>query len=74
MLFNQNILRTLYTWFNNEPSDEMTDFITNKVFVSGAFGTPDSRLTSATIKDSKSEGSVLGFRIKKLFFYGFSSI
>ena len=74
MFFMKIFSRTLSSWFDNVPSNEMADFITSKIFISGAYGTNGARQISGTIKASKTEGSVFGFKLKKLFLMAFSSI
>lgn len=61
--FYNNTLHTLNVWLNGEMSDEMSDFITEKIFESGSYGTYKAHIMSGAVKASKSGGNV---RIKRV--------
>ena len=63
--FYHNIQKVISVWFEDEQSDEKTDFITNIIFNSGAYGTNDAHLLSAAVRDFKNTGSVLATSTKK---------
>lgn len=42
--FHQNIQRMLSVWFEGQPTDSVTDVITDFVFASGNFGTTENKL------------------------------
>jgi hypothetical protein len=49
--FFDNILRLIAVWFDDNTSDEKTDFITNFIFASGSWGTKESHILSSGVKD-----------------------
>ena len=61
--FYNNTVHTLNVWLNGEKSDEMSDFITEKIFESGSYGTYKAHIMSGAVKASKSGGNV---RIKRV--------
>ena len=61
--FYNNTLHTLNVWLNGERSDEMSDFITEKIFESGSYGTYKAHIMSGAVKASKSGRNV---RIKRV--------
>lgn len=52
--FYENTNHTLGVWFGSETPDNMSDFITAKIFDSGSYGTYDAHLLSNAIKVSDS--------------------
>ena len=66
--FYNNTLHTINVWLNGERSDEMSDFITKKIFESGSYGTYKAHIMSGAVKASKSGGNVRIKRIVKLIF------
>lgn len=66
--FYNNTVHTLNVWLNGEKSDEMSDFITEKIFESGSYGTYKAHIMSGAVKASKSGGNVRIRRIVKLIF------
>lgn len=66
--FYNNTVHTLNVWLNGEKSDEMSDFITEKIFESGSYGTYKAHIMSGAVKASKSGGNVRIKRIVKLIF------
>lgn len=66
--FYNNTIHTINVWFNGEQSDTMSDFITEKIFESGSYGTYKAHIMSGAVKASKSGGNVRIKRIVKLIF------
>ena len=64
--FYKNTKHTLDVWFGGETPDNMSDFITAKIFGSGSYGTYDAHLVSSAVKSSKSVGSAKNIKIKRL--------
>lgn len=64
LTFYDNVMRTLRAWFDGEAFDEVTWFITEKVFASSAFGTVESAKTSEALKDIKS-GEVKNVKLNR---------
>ena len=64
--FYLNILDTIDVWFCNAAPNEMSDFITKRVFDSGAYGEQDERTIASTVKALKSAGSATKARRKKV--------
>lgn len=50
--FFKNTKHTLDVWFGGETPDNMSDFITAKIFGSGSYGTYNAHLLSAALKTS----------------------
>lgn len=55
--FYLNICRLLETWFDNEPCDSVSDFITDFLFDSGSWGKYANHAISAAAKSARREGS-----------------
>lgn len=51
--FYRNILRVIAAWFENAPSDEITDFISDFIFSGGSWGNEESRRISIAVRDAK---------------------
>lgn len=65
--FYENIRRLIAVWFENAPSDEKMDFITDFIFASGSWGQMDNRIVSVGVRDlSHKKGS---FRAKFQYFW-----
>ena len=54
-VFYHNIKRTLAYWFENGPSDEITELITDYILGSGSFGTVETKALAAGIRDGGSK-------------------
>lgn len=50
--FFVNINSTIDVWFNGKEDNDITDFITEKIFNSGAFGFSEARIYSSALKKS----------------------
>ncbi|MCQ2440697.1 MAG: nucleotidyltransferase family protein [Clostridia bacterium] len=50
--FFKNINSTIDVWFNGKEDNDITDFITENIFNSGAFGLSDARIYSSALKRS----------------------
>ena len=62
-VFYGNVLKTLKAWFEGGDEDEVTDFVTERIFGSGSYGTHTGHLLSAAVKDAKT--SRKGFHFQK---------
>ncbi len=58
--FYENIRRLLGVWFEGEPSDEKTDYITDFIFSSGSWGKKEIHIISLGVRDytGKHDGRV----------------
>ena len=63
--FYQNILAMLRCWFSGEGENKVTGFLTQKIFQSGAYGTPKGHVIAQGTKTAKSV-SAKNVRAKKL--------
>ena len=54
LTFYKNVLNVVDVWFNGKEENEISYFITNKVFSSGAYGTKYNKLMAEALKKSKS--------------------
>ena len=55
--FRQNICKLLQVWFCGEASDEKTEFISRFVFDSGSWGSDESKMVAAGVRDAEIAGS-----------------
>ena len=58
----------LDVWFEDAPSTELTDHLTNKLFYDGVFGRHELNTISDGLKVSKSTKSVKAKKVRQLFF------
>lgn len=72
LTFCRHSLETIDVWFNGKADTEMTDFITDRVFGSGSYGTRDRSLLSEGLKTSKS-GNKEQVKFRKLLALTFPS-
>ena len=61
--FYINISDVLNSWFNDVPFSEKSEFITNVIFDSGAFGNGKTHTTARALKESKVHNSPFSVRI-----------
>jgi hypothetical protein len=66
--FYENIMCLLSVWFEDVPSTELTDHLTNKIFYDGVFGRQELNAISEGLKLSKSTRSVKAKKKRQLFF------
>ncbi|MBR5538911.1 MAG: nucleotidyltransferase family protein [Clostridia bacterium] len=69
-VFHKNVLDTVSVWFGKREGTELTEFITNRVFNSGNFGTKESRALASATKTSKSTSlKGIGYKraVRRLF-------
>ncbi|MCQ2448670.1 MAG: nucleotidyltransferase family protein [Clostridia bacterium] len=64
--FYGRVMETLQAWFGGKPFDEMTEYITQTIFASGAFGTVENRQLSQAVKQNKAVGSAEKLRRKRI--------
>ena len=62
--FFENVKRTISVWFYDVPSDEIVDFITQRVMRSGVFGTREAFNQSTAIKEGK-KNNVKHIRLRR---------
>lgn len=62
--FHDHMQRLLVCWFEDQRSDEITDLITQYIFDSGSWGQETTKLLSASLKRSKSAGSIRAGRVR----------
>lgn len=65
--FYRNILQVIAVWFENGPSNEKTDFITDYVVSSGSWGSTDSRQLSRAVRDARHVP--VGFNAKLVYLW-----
>ena len=66
--FHDNINILLEVWFENKESDEKTDFITNVIFNSGAYGTEEKALLANIAKLAESGKNIKSAGFKRFLF------
>ena len=54
--FYNNVRRTLDCWFRNKEFDDVTERITNTIFMSGEYGTEETSIKSQSLKKINSAG------------------
>lgn len=65
--FYKNIMYTLDVWFADSKTIHMTDFITDFIFESGAYGTKKNRIIADGVKTAKvSDRSAVASRFKRI--------
>lgn len=62
--FYKNIMDTADVWFRGKKSTDMTDFITEKIFSSGSYGTPSAHAVS---KETRISGCLKNRLIARIF-------
>ena len=75
--FYENIIRTLRVWFENDPQDEKTEYITQFIFTSGEFGRTHNSQLSSALKQAKGGRSEYAIKRKRVFhalFPGYSDM
>jgi hypothetical protein len=72
--FYRNVTRMIDVWFEGAPSDEITDYLTGKIFADGVFGTGENGAMSEGVKLSKESGSVRTKKRWSLIFPSYSSM
>lgn len=69
--FYTNINKTIETWFEGRPSDEMSDFITQYIFDCGAGGNKDNYIISDFLKTSSNSSNEEKSKLRLWLFYVF---
>jgi hypothetical protein len=72
--FYRNVTRMIDVWFEGAPSDEITDYLTDKIFSDGVFGKEENGAMSEGVKLSKESGSVRAKKRWRLIFPSYSSM
>ena len=65
-VFYENTLRLLAVWFGDAEPDEVSEFMTEFIFVSGNFGLLENRVLSQGVKTMKHKTSVRGQWLRHL--------
>ncbi len=65
--FYNNIIATLKYWFRDEPSNNITEFITEFIFNNGVYGTKHTHILAMALRDKKAKKSLTGIRFKKVY-------
>lgn len=66
--FWKNTKKLLGVWFGGEESTELTDFMTTKIFDSGAYGTAEAKVVSQAVRTSNTGKCMKLKRIVSLLF------
>lgn len=66
--FYLNVMHTLDVWFGGAQSDEMSEFITDKIFSSGTFGTADAANRAQVLRESENHSAFRRKRIVSVIF------
>jgi hypothetical protein len=66
--FFGNVMGLVDVWFEGAPSDERTDFMTQKIFDDGVYGKDENSAVSTGVKLSKTGGSVKRRRMWQMAF------
>ena len=72
--FYKNIIKILKNWFGNEQSDEITDFLTEKVFTCGVYGLRGNWVLSDGLKISKKHKNAKLHKFFSVVFPSFSGM
>ncbi|MBQ8146301.1 MAG: nucleotidyltransferase family protein [Clostridia bacterium] len=66
--FWKNTKKLLDVWFKSVNSDEITDFMTRRIFDSGAYGTLENKLNSEAVRTSNTGKNVKANKMFKVIF------
>lgn len=69
--FHNNVLKTLEVWFENKEDTEMSKFITEMIFSSGAFGIHSRAILSEAVKRKGKSGNITSAKRSKLLWMVF---
>ena len=61
-------------WFNSAPSDDVTDFMTAKIFGSGAYGTLQDKMNSEAVRTGNTGKNVKRKRLFTAIFPGLTGM
>ena len=70
-LFYANLLRMLSVWFEDAPEDDVSDFIAQTIFASGAFGSKEVIRKAVSLRAANKAGSdkrAKGWRLLRMIF------
>lgn len=65
--FYENISRVLRVWFDDGASDDLTDFITNRIFESGTYGNEETHDKADSLRKTRYAHGTCRARIKYIF-------
>lgn len=72
--FWQNTKNALEVWFFDRESNEITDFMTTRIFNSGAYGTVEDKLQAEAVRTGNTEGSVKRRKLLSIIFPSFEAM
>lgn len=72
--FWKNTKKLLDVWFNSAPSDDVTDFMTAKIFGSGAYGTLKDKINSEAVRTGNTGKNVKRKRLFTAIFPGLAGM
>lgn len=72
--FYKNIMKLIRVWFYDEPNDKITDFITDKLFLSGVFGNSENADAFAGLRSAEKGLNPIMNKTVHLIFPGFDAM
>lgn len=72
--FWKNTKSLLDVWFNGKEADEKAEFMTSKIFGSGAYGTLEGKLNSEAVRTGNTGKNVKGKRLLTVIFPGLNGM
>lgn len=72
--FHEHLMHLLRVWFEDEPADNMADYLTSKIFEDGVFGDFDKGAISEGLRVSKSSKSVRKAQKWRLLFPSYENM
>ena len=73
-IFYRNIIDMMNVWFCQKESTELTDFLTEKIFTRGVYGTKEDYDHSEGLRISKSHKNVKTYKIFNALFPSYSAM
>lgn len=64
--FYKNIEKTLENWFLDTPSDEITEFLTEKIVLSGSYGTAEGNFAAHAVKKAQTDNGIKNAKKKTI--------
>ncbi len=75
--FYKNVIKTVNVWFKDEKPTEVSDLITERIFISGAYGNAENHVLGDSVKKLKTAGTARGVRnsrFKNLIFLPYKAM
>ena len=73
-VFYENILKLLRVWFGKDSGDEITDYLTDRIFSCGVYGTKENSMLSEGVRISKKHKNVKLHKFFSVVFPSFSGM